>query len=1375
MKISKVYKALPNTLSTGFSSERYVKLVMSHAILISFLSLDFSKESLNKVLLRDTNECSVLLNQPFTKYFTLLQKGSGQIGKSNLNENPASYFRSKDNGLWNSPSSWETSDDGTTNWIESESIPGSEASEIVVRNGHTITLNAATSARMLRIEAGGTLDGGGNTSGSSGYQLTIHDDGTPASDFDIHGTFILYGHEVAFNNTSASATIYTGGLVRVDNNIPAKKSDEFAKSWQVNFNNGAIFQWNTTTAFSTSNAIYFPNAGENTIPYFVISKEVTVGSSANTTFNGLLQINAKTTFTNNSTKVFRNGVCGSDSLIANNNDVIFLINGNNAILGGARLIIKTMKKALSIEASVTIPKDSIVTIIRGVSEGALESNVDNNKSGNTLNVIGTLDMTDSRFVNTNGKVQITGKYQTSHSGGFSGTGSSIPSGIVTINPNSTIEFYRNGAQSIISRDDYSNIILRGSGIKTPSSAFSPNGTITIKENAIFDCTEKNIGDINTNLTMADNSRLIVGTTGTRPSMEGAYNLNGGVIEFASKSQTPQTIRNGVQYFNIEVTGADSIKNGGGGNVLIKNGGSFIIKKGGKFTIVVNSIKGVNSPSTAFVKVENGGVFNSSNIGGFNGRTFVSLGDSTSSVDANINDIQLDSGSTVVYSRSDNYAGDGSQPITTGNFTYQNLTLSGTGNKIAPFKTNLPINGDFTVMGAAQFVHDSSTVTFINATAAQNINASGVTYPPVFYNLSNQNTQGLNINDKISVKSELTLGNSSKLNLSDSIRLISDNDQTASVAPVPEGTNAAIINYLPKGAFVVERYIPNHPKAWQLLSVPTKGSTIKQSWQNNQANTPGRGINITGPFTDWEARGFDKYSPAPSMKTYDPATNSYTGIPNTTMPIENPNGYFVFVRGDRSANDINSSPTEVTLQTSGMIYAPTPSSAAPPQIIVQAGKYAMIGNPYASSISFSNLNLSNNFTTTYYIWDPRLTNPDQGSAYGLGAYKTVSGGAVVPGQEDDGGDVIQSGQAFFVYNPETIDQTVTFSEQAKTSASQSVFRTHTNIPKASAFIRTNLFIKGNNSENILIDGNLELFGKSFSNQIDKYDAKKMMNSSGNIAIHSSEYPLAIERRMPPSENDTTFFELTGITKQNYVLEISTSGMKEMDINTFLHDIYLNNITLLQQDKSQINFSVNGDKNSYAINRFFITYKAIPKPFLFSNESATPQNESVLLSWEVNNQNNVIGYAVEKGRDTLNFRNLVNITPVAGANASYQWRDYPQNAGWNYYRFAARLSDSSIILSKIIKADVSFKNPSILFYPNPVTKNNLRLKLTRMKEGKYQIRLIQQDGKYVYSQAIHHNVHSNEYKLHLPHLAPGIYQAEVVLPDGRKEIEQIFIKK
>src|SRR5690606_33678626 len=117
---------------------------------------------------------------------------------------------------------------------------------------------------------------------------------------------------------------------------------------------------------------------------------------------------------------------------------------------------------------------------------------------------------------------------------------------------------------------------------------------------------------------------------------------------------------------------------------------------------------------------------------------------------------------------------------------------------------------------------SSTVSFINITDAQDINAAGVTYPPVFYNLTNQNTQNLNINNFISVKSELTLGDDSKINLEDSIRLISDNDQTASVAPI----NTAEINYGAKGAFIVERYIPNHSKAWQLLSVPTKGSTIR---------------------------------------------------------------------------------------------------------------------------------------------------------------------------------------------------------------------------------------------------------------------------------------------------------------------------------------------------------------------------------------------------------------------------------------------------------------------------------------------------------------------------------------------------------------------
>ncbi len=127
---------------------------------------------------------------------------------------------------------------------------------------------------------------------------------------------------------------------------------------------------------------------------------------------------------------------------------------------------------------------------------------------------------------------------------FQAARSSIPSGGITVNPGSTIELYANGNQDINARDDFSNLIFSGSGIKTPKGSFNPAGTVTIKEHAIFDCSGRNIGDETesgptaTNLTMSGNSRLIVDTYGPNPKMAGTYNLTGGVIEFKGTNGTP---------------------------------------------------------------------------------------------------------------------------------------------------------------------------------------------------------------------------------------------------------------------------------------------------------------------------------------------------------------------------------------------------------------------------------------------------------------------------------------------------------------------------------------------------------------------------------------------------------------------------------------------------------------------------------------------------------------------------------------------------------------------------------------------------------------------------------------------------------------------
>ena len=198
------------------------------------------------------------------------------------------------------------------------------------------------------------------------------------------------------------------------------------------------------------------------------------------------------------------------------------------------------------------------------------------------------------------------------------TNSSIPSGNVTLNPGSTIELYANGNQSLNSRTDFKNLIFSGSGSKIPVGSFNPAGTVTIKENAIFDCSGRNIGDetdgqiASTNLTMTDNSRLIVDTYGPNPKMGGTYNLQGGVIEFKCSNLTPQTIRS-KSYQNIEVTGTNVLMSQG--NISLNDGGTFTVKTGSVFAINDNTIIGSGN-GTETISVESDGTFQMRQQSGF---------------------------------------------------------------------------------------------------------------------------------------------------------------------------------------------------------------------------------------------------------------------------------------------------------------------------------------------------------------------------------------------------------------------------------------------------------------------------------------------------------------------------------------------------------------------------------------------------------------------------------------------------------------------------------------------------------------------------------------------------------------------------------------
>ena len=223
------------------------------------------------------------------------------------------------------------------------------------------------------------------------------------------------------------------------------------------------------------------------------------------------------------------------------------------------------------------------------------------------------------------------------------------------------------------------------------------------------------------------------------------------------------------------------------------------------------------------------------------------------------------------------------------------------------------SGIFDVRNGTVEFNGASVQTITGGSTFSNNNVNGLII---------SNTAGVNLSGPLNVFDSVSYNKSNAiLNTNGNLTLKSTATQTAFLSNM----NGHIIN----GDVTVERYIPtgvNHAKSWQLLAVPTSGSTyyngqtINGAWQEGaiasdisspspgSAGNPnaGYGTMITSDRTTAVADGFDGYTNSgPSVKTYNSVTGLYDGPPSTTSTaVCNPKGYFVFARGDRSVTMYN---------------------------------------------------------------------------------------------------------------------------------------------------------------------------------------------------------------------------------------------------------------------------------------------------------------------------------------------------------------------------------------------------------------------------------------------------------------------------------------
>jgi Secretion system C-terminal sorting domain len=632
----------------------------------------------------------------------------------------------------------------------------------------------------------------------------------------------------------------------------------------------------------------------------------------------------------------------------------------------------------------------------------------------------------------------------------------------------------------------------------------------------------------------------------------------------------------------------------------------------------------------------------------------------------------------------------------------------------------------------------------------------------FYDLTvNKSAFGVAVKSPSRVRSVLTAA-AGILYADSNLTLLSDVSNTARVATVSSGADIL-------GKVMVEKYIPSR-RAWRLMTAPvTNSSSIYNTWQNGGVYTPGKGLLVSAPGA---GNGLDNGNSS-SLKIWDVSAQTYLPVTNTHVPISPNNngsadnqGYFVFIRGDRITTNFiipNTNITTITaigrLQTGTQIFNASST----------AGKYTLIGNPYASPIDFNAVTRTN-LVKRFYVWDPKLNS--------LGGYvtlddldndgvfsKSVAGSAQTK--------QIQSTQAFFVETISNGAASLTIAETDKsTTNNTNVFRPLTAGPTES--IRIDLYLLNGDGSVDLADGMLSEYNSIFNDIVTNEDALKFTNINENIGLLRHGTTLGIERRPYITDNDTLFLKLWKTVKRTYQLQLTPENMGHPGMMAFLEDSYLANSTPLSlSDLNVINFSVDSNAASAAADRFRIVFsQAKVLPVIFSSVKAYRLNNNIQVEWKVEEQENTVKYEVEKSTNGADF--IYANTAFKNTSGSYNWIDVNGIAGNNFYRIKSTDADGSIKYSQVVNVLIKKGITSFNIQPNPVKDNTLHLYFSNQPAGNYRLNITNNAGQLVHTAKLQISNSSTSRQVKINSSLPsGVYQLQIAGPLNNIETQKIII--
>ncbi len=139
-----------------------------------------------------------------------------------------------------------------------------------------------------------------------------------------------------------------------------------------------------------------------------------------------------------------------------------------------------------------------------------------------------------------------------------------------------------------------------------------------------------------------------------------------------------------------------------------------------------------------------------------------------------------------------------------------------------------------------------------------------------------------------------------------------------------------------------------------------------------------------------------------------------------------------------------------------------------------------------------------------------------------------------------------------------------------------------------------------------------------------------------------------------------------------------------------------------------------------------------PLNLSSYTVKLNGNTVLNSWQTNNEVNVDYINVQRSDNGINFTTIGKIKAKGESTYSFTDTQLPQNVRTLYYRLeivdndAKTDTSSTLFVNLILGNDASFT-----VFPSPVTGKTFTIQLNQLPKGKYQLTLVSTDGKVVKS--------------------------------------------